>query len=67
MQSSEMKQYSITIMKRSAWLALALIGALLSPAAAQQKQLSVVASFSILADFIKQIGGERVVVRAGRQ
>jgi zinc/manganese transport system substrate-binding protein len=40
-----------------------LLAALATPAAAQEK-LKVVATFSIIADFIRQVGGDRVAVTA---
>lgn len=48
-------------MNRRAWLAL-MLGVALVPDAAAQEKLPVVASFSILADMVRQIGGERVQV-----
>lgn len=54
-------------MRRLKFLALAasLIFAGLAPAAAQTSpKVEVVASFSILADFVRQVGGERVEVTA---
>lgn len=43
-------------------LIVAALGMVLAPAAAAQEKLPVVASFSILADMVQQIGGERVAV-----
>lgn len=47
--------------RRSILLGLA-AGAVLPPPAFAQEKLSVVASFSILGDFVREIGGERVSV-----
>ena len=51
------------MVSRRGCLALTL-GLLLAPGAAAQERLPVVASFSILADMVEQIGGERVQVTA---
>lgn len=45
-------------------LAAALAAALLAPAAAQAEPVKAVASFSILADLVREIGGDRVAVEA---
>lgn len=50
-------------MKRRS-LIVAMLGLALAPAAAAQEKLPVVASFSILADMVQQIGGDRVSVTA---
>lgn len=50
-------------MKRRS-LIVAMLGLVLAPAAAAQEKLPVVASFSILADMVQQIGGDRVSVTA---
>jgi zinc/manganese transport system substrate-binding protein len=51
--------------RRSAILATLAISALASPAFAQTAApLPVVASFSILADFVREVGGDRVSVKA---
>ncbi|WP_119419224.1 metal ABC transporter substrate-binding protein [Desertibaculum subflavum] len=50
-------------MNRRSLLA-AMFGLALAPAAAAQEKLPVVASFSILADMVRQIGGDRVAVTA---
>lgn len=49
------------MLNRRSWIALTL-GIALSPSAAAQERLPVVASFSVLADMVEQIGGDRVQV-----
>jgi zinc/manganese transport system substrate-binding protein len=53
-------------MRRWFWLALLAFGTLIGPARAQdrsaQERLNVVASFSILADFVRKVGGDSVNV-----
>jgi zinc/manganese transport system substrate-binding protein len=49
------------MMNRRTWITLAL-GMALAPGAAAQEKLPVVASFSVLADMVQQIGGDRVNV-----
>jgi zinc/manganese transport system substrate-binding protein len=46
----------------TALFGLGLVGAGLAPARAEEAKLPVVASFSILGDFVARVGGERVVV-----
>jgi zinc/manganese transport system substrate-binding protein len=48
-------------MRRRFWLALLALGMLVAPARAQER-LDVVASFSILADFVRNVGGNGVNV-----
>src|SRR6266849_8743384 len=50
-----------TLAMRHLWLILLSFVAVISPARAQDR-LNVVASFSILGDFLRNVGGERVSV-----
>lgn len=50
-------------MRRRFLLSSALLAPFAAPALAQQAPLPVVASFSILADLLRQIGGDRIAVR----